>query len=218
MDSRLGTTIALAAATLTACSDAADRSELLAPGHGIEASAAHPAGDEGAVIVRRSAVEFLVLFDADEQLLSVHMPSTVCTISDLNEVDLLQVITPSTTDQLVSLLSSGDVQVAVYSAASPMEAGFGGSLDLQGFGNLVSLPQLCAFLSGPNRIAEGSARRISAASNASFHLSTTGTLQGVEGGEYHLDEVYQLNADAHDPNNPATFVEHRAEIDLQRIR
>jgi hypothetical protein len=39
----------------------------------------------------------------------------------------------------------------------------------------------------------------------------------VNGGEYHLTEIYQLNADAHDPSNPATFVQQVSSILLRPL-
>lgn len=37
-------------------------------------------------------------------------------------------------------------------------------------------------------------RRLSTFSLASFHARWTGTIQGVDGRDYHLNEVYQLHA------------------------
>jgi len=86
---------------------------------------------------------------------------------------------------------------------------------LFGFANVVDVGAFCGFLAGPNRIAVGVVQRLFSA--ASFHARWTGTLQRVNGGDSHLTEIYQLNADAHDPSNPDTFVQQVASIMLRPL-
>ena len=87
-----------------------------------------------------------------------------------------------------------------------------GTAGTAGFGGLVDVAKFCGFLTGPKRIAEGTVRRISNFSNANFSVSWTGFIDGVDGQEWRLTEVYQLTADAHDPNNSDSWVAHVSKI------
>ena len=170
------------------------------------------AGSGGAMVLRGTTAAFLVHLDSQRGLLSVHAPSNVCTIGNLNEVDFQFVITPSAIGQFIAQLKSDDGQVAVYRASSFAEAGMTGIAEFGGIGNIVDFGQFCAFLEGPNRIAEGSVRRVSNSSNASFSAHWVGTIQGVNGEDVKLTEVYQLGADAQDPSNSDLWVLHVSKI------
>ncbi len=169
------------------------------------------AGSGGALVLRFSTRSFILVFDADRQLLSAHMPSNICGDGALNVVEVQRVVTPSELGQVVAQVT-GDEQVAVYHAASPADAGLAAPIDFFGFANVVDFGAFCRFLAGPNRIAGGVVQRLSTFSAASFHARWTGTIEGVNGGDYHLTEIYQLNADAHDPSNPDTFVQEVSSI------
>lgn len=175
-------------------------------------SSANSAG--GATIDRFTNIQFILIYDAESQLLSAHMPSTICGAGEFNVVDVKRVRTPSHVNSVVSTIKDDDSQAAVYRAESPSDAGLSGNLSFFGFTEIADLAQFCAFLAGPNLIAEGTVQSISTFSAASFHLRRTGTIHGSDGQEYHLTEVYQLNADAHDPNNPDTFREIVSRISL----
>jgi len=96
--------------------------------------------------------------------------------------------------------------VAVYTAASFADAGMVGTAGTAGFGGIQDVTQFCSFLVGPALVAEGIVRRISNLSNASFVARWTGTLATPGGATTTLTEVYQLRADARDPNNPDLWV------------
>lgn len=196
---------------IAACSPASD-SNALAPSFAI--SPASVAG--GALILRFSTVSFILVFDAERGLLSAHMPSDICGAGELNRVEVKRVVTPSEIDQVLAQVK-GEERVAVYHATSPAQAGLSAPIDFFGFPNVVNFPLLCSFLAGPNRIAEGTVQRISTFSAASFHARWTGTITGVAGTVYQLTEIYQLNAAAHDPTNPATFQQQVANILLQPL-
>lgn len=166
----------------------------------------------GAMVVRGSTLSFLVHFDAERGLLSLHAPSTVCGAGSLNVDDFQFVTTPSAIGQFIALLRSGSEQVAVYRAGSLADAGIVGTAETAGIGGIVNFGAFCAFIAGPTRIAEGTVRRVSVLSNASFSATWTGTIDAVSGGTVKLTELYQLGADAQDPSNPATFVVHVSKI------
>lgn len=170
----------------------------------------------GATVQQFTTTAFSLIYDAESQLLAAHAPSNICSGGSLNQVDVLRVFTPSAIGQRFAQ-QQADEQVAVYHATSPAEAGLSAPISFFGFGNIVNFGQFCAFLSGPNLIAEGTAQRISTFTLASFHGRWTGTLAGVDGRNYRLVETYQLNADIHDPNNPATFTEPVVRILLEPL-
>jgi hypothetical protein len=178
---------------------------------------AYSASGNGTTIDRFPNIQFILIYDAESQLLSAHMPSTICGAGEFNIVDVMRLRTPSHVNSVVSTIKDDDSQAAVYHAESPGEAGLAGDLSFFGFTDIVDVAQFCAFLSGPNLIAEGTVQSISTFSAASFHLRRTGTIQGVDGQDYHLTEAYQLNADAHDPNNPDTFEELVSRVSLTSI-
>ncbi len=216
--------VLLAAACIAACGEGSTASPA-APAAPVAAAVAAAdaspdvVGADGAALMRFANLEFLVVFDAERQLLSVHAPSNLCLPEGaFNTVEVLRVLTPSEIGERLVQVTSDAVRISVYHATSTAEAGFTGDLSLLGIGNLVGDgSQFCAFILGPERIAEGTARRISTFSNASFHEGATGTLQGVDGHAYQLSESYQLNAAADDPFNPATFVERVADVRLKRL-
>ena len=200
--------------TIGACSPDSDPNAL-APANGpatpAPSFAASPSAAGGALVLRFSTFSFVLVFDAEHQLLSAHMPSDICGAGELNQVEVQRVVTPSEIGQVMALVT-GDERVAVYHAVSPADAGLSASIDFFGFLNIVDFPRFCSFLSGPNLIAEGTVQRLSTFSAASFHAQWTGSIIGVDGTDYHLTEIYQLNADAHDPTNPAPFEQRDASI------
>jgi hypothetical protein len=216
--SLLATLRAVAAlALLTACAetssepllDAASESDAAALAFSLSANSAG-----GATIDRFMRIQFIIIYDAETHLLSAHMPSNLCSDGEFNIVDVKRVRTPSQVNAVASTIKDDDSQAAVYRVDSPSDASLSGDLSFFGFDNIVDLTQFCAFLSGPDLIAEGTVQSISTFSAASFHLRRTGTIQGLDGEDYHLTENYQLNADAHDPNNPDTFTEIVSSISL----
>jgi hypothetical protein len=168
----------------------------------------------GALIVRFNAASFIVHLDGDAGLLSLHAPSTVCGAGSLPVVQVMQVRTPSAIGQFIAQVKSPAEAVTIYHATSFDDAGISSDLEFAGFANLTDVGAFCAFIQGDRRMAEGVVRRVSTFSNASFSAHWTGKIQGPDGERYSLTEVYQLGADAHDPNNPATFVEHVSKIRL----
>jgi len=196
------------ASVLGAC-DAASSDGAFSPAPALAAAAA---GSGGAVIVRGTTLAFLVHLDSERGLLSVHAPSNVCTIGSLNQAEFKFVITPSAIGQFIAQLKSDDEQVAVYQASSFAEAGMTGTAEIGGLGDIVDFTQFCGFLEGPARIAEGSVRRVSNLSNASFTAHWVGTIQGVGGEDVKITELYQLGADAQDPNNTDAYVVHVSKI------
>jgi len=216
---RDGVVVIALVGALNACTPDSE-SELLGPLK-VQASPApsvaeSPAAVGGALILRFSTVSFILVFDAERQLLSAHMPSDICGAGQLNRVEVQRVITPSEIGQVVAQ-TTGNERVAVYHAASPADAGLAAPIDFFGFSSIVDFGRFCSFLGGPNLIAEGTVQRLSTFSAASFHARWTGVLSGVDGTSYHLTEVYQLNADAHDPSNPASFEQNVASILLRPL-
>lgn len=172
----------------------------------------------GAVVIRFSNPFFILVYDAETELLAAHMPSDVCASGNFNVLEVQQVQTPSDVVPFVSQVKSNEAQVAVYHAGSPAEAALASGIDFFGLADIVDVGQFCAFLAGDDRIAEGTVQRISTFSPASFHARWTGTIQGVDGRDYRLTEVYHLNADVHDPNNPDTFKQTVARVELRPER
>jgi len=192
----------------------APEAEMLAASTTADVSAA-----SGAMIVRFQAITFTLIFDAERQLLAAHMPSDVfvCGGSEpLNVVEVQRVTTPSQIGQRMAKQTADEV-VTIYHAASPADAGLAASINFFGFFDIFNGTAFCNFLTGPNRIAEGTVQRLSTFSLASFHARWTGRIQGVDGRDYQLTEVYELTADVHDPNNPDTFVEPVVRILLRPI-
>lgn len=200
----------LSVAALTACDRPADPA---APDANVSPSL------NGASVDRFSTTSFLLIYDPATQLMAAHFPSDLCTPSGAyNIVDVHRVLTPSPIGQRAVTVSGTETE-AIYHADSPADAGVSATINSFGSGNLVDDgTQLCSFLLGPTRIAEGQVERVSTFSLASFHLRATGTVQGVDGQDYRLTEEYQLNADVHDPFNPATFTEPVIKVDLQPAR
>lgn len=187
-------------AGLAACSaeepanPAAPRSELAPAGPG-----------SGAVIIETPVAAFAVHLDAERGLLSVHAPSDVCQSGNVNVAQARFIITPSEIDQFLAQLKDDDAAVAVYEASSFAEAGIDGSFDLAG-GSDIDFGQFCGFLLGPDRIAEGTVRRVSNLSNASFSVSWVGEITAVDDGSpVQLTEVYQLKADAREPGDSSQW-------------
>ncbi len=167
----------------------------------------------------QNQVSFILTFDPQRHLLSAHLPSNFCTANrdPLNLVTVIRIRTPSDIDQFIRRLQGSDLTVSVYHATSPADAGLESTINSFGFFNIVDGAKFCAFLSSPNLIAEGHVDRVQIVTNASYHARWTGMIQGVDGQQYHLTEIYQLNADAHDPNNPATFTEPVVSILLSPV-
>lgn len=148
-----------------------------------------PEQSAGAVVEVDEANVFFFHFDAERGLLSAHLPSDFCLGEPLNVADRQIITTPSEIQQRIVQISDADSRVAVYRASS--------------LADLTS--DFCGFLLGPTKVAEGTVRHTQTLSNASFASRWTGTIEAVGGGRLHLTEVFQLTADAHDPNNPATW-------------
>jgi len=170
------------------------------------ALAVRPSFAGGASVIRGQTLSFLAHLDAERGLLSLHAPSNLCTDGDININDFQFVVTPSTIEQFIARLSASAEQVAVYTAASFADAGMVGTAETAGFGGIVDLEQFCSFLEGPTLVAEGTVLRVSNFSNASFVARWTGALTTPGGGTTTLTEVYQLRADALDPNNADRWV------------
>jgi hypothetical protein len=171
----------------------------------------------GASVFRFKNISFILVYDAERELLAAQMPSNICGDGEFNVVNVQRVETPSRIGQVVVLTKSDAEQVAVYRAASPADAGLASSIDFFGFFDIVNFGTFCNFLSGPELVAEGIVRRVSTFSRVSFHAQWTGTIAGTDGQAYRLTEVYQLNADPKDPNNPAGFSQKQASIQLTPI-
>ena len=191
---------------------ACDPGTAVAPPDGAPAFTVAADAAGGAVIVRGERTAFLVHLDAARHRLSVHAPSDVCTSGNFDRVDAQFVTTPSSISQFIAQLKSDAEIVSVYDAGSFAEAGMTGSVDIGGIGDIVDVGTFCSFLTGPQRIAEGTVQRVSVLSNASFSAHWVGTLEGVTGGPVRLTEVYQLGGDAHDPADASQFVVHVSRI------
>jgi hypothetical protein len=109
----------------------------------------------GSEIDRFTNIQFILIYDAESQLLSAHMPSNVCGDGEWNVVDVRRVRTPSPVNTVASTIKDDDSRAAVYRVESPSEASLSGDLSFFGFQNVVDLSAFCAFLTGPNLIAEG---------------------------------------------------------------
>jgi hypothetical protein len=211
----------LAVMTLGACDRAPDEA-LVTPDRGGPAAASSSAGPaaSGVVILARpdtfSTIQFILIFDAERELLAAHMPSDICGDGAFNVVRFQRLRTPSAIGQVIAK-QTGDGQVAIYRASSLAEAGLASDISFISFSDLVDIGTFCSFMSGPNRIAEGTVNLLATFSFASFHARWIGTIQGVDGQDYRLTEIYQLNADIFDPNNVDTFTEPVVEILLRPI-
>ena len=213
-------TIAVALTLLAACADTPGELPLGPAEDGAARAPARTlAGSNagGATVDRFPNIQFLLIYDPATQLLSAHMPSNICGDGEFNVVDVHRVRTPSDVNSVSSMIRDEESQAAIYHASSPAEAGLAGDLNFFGFADITDVAKFCAFMSGPQLVAEGTVRSISTFSAASFHLRRTGVIQGVDGRDYHLTENYQLNADAHDPNNPDTFVELISSVSLSPV-
>lgn len=182
----------------------------------LDPSLSHQAGGAGgAVIVRGTRLTFLAHLDAARGLLSIHAPATLCLDGTFNSADAQFVLNPSEIEQFIAKLQTADEVVAVYAATSFADAGMIGSAETAGLGGIVDVGTFCAFLQGPALVASGSVRRVSTFSNASFAAHWTGDLTAVDGSRVGITEVYQLTADAQDPNNPATWMVNASSILLR---
>lgn len=183
-------------AALAACSTSEGESPL-APRSEIAPAAA----GSGAMIIRTPTTAFVVHLDAERELLSVHAPSTLCVSGGVNVAEAQFVINPAEIGQFIALLKDEDAAVSIYRASSFAGTGLDGAFDFAGFPDLVDGVALCSFLAGPDRIAEGTVRRVSNLSNASFSVSWTGWIESADGDPIKLTEVYQLKADARNPGD-----------------
>lgn len=155
---------------------------------------------------RFQTVEFLLHLDAEHGLMAVHAPSNFCQTFQVGVVDVQEVSTPSAIEQRIVQTKGEGLPLTVYRASSFADAGIEGSFDFAGFGNvLANLPAFCAFLAGPDRVAEGTVRRVANLSNASFAVSWTGQLERVGGGTVMLTELYQLIGDAQEPSDASQW-------------
>lgn len=207
-------------AAVAACESATDEltaPELSTPGR---ASAEAAQTQSRLVSVRMASVdtfqqpEFLLHLDAERELMAAHMPSDFCLGGALGTLDVRAIDTSSEIEQRIVQTKGEGVPVAVYEADSFADAGISGAFDTAGFGNVLSgdVSQFCAFLLGPQRIAEGTVRRVSNLSNASFSVSWTGKLETPGGGTLGLTEVYQLTADAQEPGDASQWSVNSSKI------
>ena len=205
---RLFATLLALAVGMAAC----EPTESTAPHIASLAVSADAGAAGGAAVIRGQTLSFLAHFDASRQLLSVHAPSNLCSGGNVNVNDFQFVITPSAVEQFIAQLRSNAEQVAVYHAASFADAGMVGTAGTAGFGGIVDVARFCDFLAGPTLVGEGTVRRISNFSNANFVARWTGGLSTPEGTSITLTEIYQLRADAQDPNNQASWV-----VDVSKV-
>lgn len=175
----------IALAALGACGDGPGSDRLLAPSPA-DLAATTAEGSRGAIVEYDQSILFFFHFDARRGLLSAHVPADLCAGAPPNVGDRQIVTTPSAIQQRLVKATDIDSRVAVYRAESADDP----------------FPDLCAFLDGPGKVAEGVVHHTQTFTNASFAAHWGGTVQGVDGSTYHLSESYQLTADAHDPNNP----------------
>jgi hypothetical protein len=152
-----------------------------------------PPQGQGAMVIIDSTQVYFFNFDPAHQLLSAHVPSDICLTGDFNVGDRMIVTTPSAIEQRLVKVQDGDSRVAVYHATSLNDLS-------------------CAFLLGPNKVAEGTVRHTQTFSNASFAAHWAGWIEGVDGTPLHLSETYQLTASALDPNNPDLWSENVTRI------
>lgn len=180
-----------------ACSDSERAGEPLAPETGSRASVAEQS--MGAMVVRDEHELFFFHFDAKRGLLSAHLPSDRCLGAPLNVGDRQIVTTPSAIQQELVKAVDTDSHVAVYRASSMNDL----------------FPDICGFLLGPNKVAEGVVRHTQTFTNASFAAHWGGFIEGVDGGTLHLSETYQLTASAQEPDNPAYWSLNASQILLR---
>lgn len=154
-----------------------------------QGAVATPSQSHGAIIEFDETTVFFFNFDAERGLLSAHLPSDFCSGAPLNVGDRQIVTTPSEIRQRFVRIQDGESQVAIYRASSPNDL----------------FSDFCGFLQGPNKVAEGTVRHSQTLSNASFAAHWGGTVESIGGATLHLSEVFQLTADAHDPNNAAEW-------------
>lgn len=167
----------------------------------------------GATVDTFTRVEFVLHLDPERGLLSVHAPSDFCTTFQVGALEVHAVTTPSEIDQRVALSKGTGLPVTVYEADSFADAGITGAFDFAGFSDILAdFPAFCAFLAGPDRVAEGTARRVSTLSNASFAVTWTGALERVDGGTARLTETYQLTADAREPGDTSQWAVHASKV------
>lgn len=155
---------------------------------------------QGAFVEFDETAVFFFHFDAQRGLLSAHLPSDFCSGAPLNVGDRQIVDTPSEIEQRFVKIQDGDSRVAIYRASS---------LD-----DLFS--DFCGFLGGPTLVAEGTVRHTQTLSNASFAAHWGGTVESEDGTTFQLSEVFQLTADAQDPNNADKFSTNASKILLAR--
>lgn len=168
----------------TACSEQSPEG-LLAPRQSLATMSGQ---SRGAVIIIDEFPALFFNFDAARGLLSIHGAGIFgCTGQQVNIADRLIIETPSAIQQRLVQVQDGDSWVSVHRASSLGDA----------------FPDLCGFLAGPSRVAAGFVKHSQTFTHASFAAHWGGTIQTPAGGPVHLSEVYQLTADAHDPNNPA---------------
>jgi hypothetical protein len=184
---RLSTIIAVTS-VIAACSEpGVDR--LLTPELSM-AAVSSPEQSRGAVIDSDQFPTLFFHFDASRGLLSIHGAGLFgCAGQEVSIADRHIVTTPSAIQQELVAIRDADSWVSVHRAGSLGDA----------------FPDLCGFLAGPTLIAKGFVGHTQTFTNASFAAHWGGTIETPAGGAIHLSEVYQLTADAHDPNNPATW-------------
>ncbi len=180
-------------AGLAAC----DQAQSTAPAaRSPRADVVSPPQSHGALVFTDDQAVYFFTLDTDHELLSAHLPLDFCTGGGLNVGARLVVATPSQIEQRLVKIQDGDSEVAIYHATS--------------FDGLNA--DLCGFLLGPDKVAEGTVRHTQTFTNASFAAHWGGDVEGADGSSMHLSETYQLTASALDPNNPAYWSENVSKI------
>ena len=136
---------------------------------------------------------FFFAADPDNNLLSLHFPPDVFLCGggeSFNLADIMFVTTPSAVQSVLALIKDDDGAVQIFATADLSEA-----LGPGGF--LSDLPLMCAFMNGPKKIAEGTARRVSAFSGESFSASWIGTLTDIAGNPVRYSEHVVFTIDPH---------------------
>ncbi len=122
--------------------------------------------------------------DVKNDLMSIHIAPDVFFCggsSSFNLGDIQFVTTPSQVRQFIALIKDGDGAVAVYGTSDFVEA-FGPG------GPFSDIPRMCAFMNGPEKLVEGTARRTSVLSNTAFAVSWTGRLSDADGDDVGYSE------------------------------
>lgn len=151
----------------------------------------------GAIITLDETVPFFAHFDAKRGLMSVHGGLVeLCQGDPFTTVARMIVETPSEIEQTLFKFGEEEQPVVIYRTST-------GAVTC----GLV--------LSEEARVASGMVRHDQVFTLASFKATWRGDVTAPDGSSHHLTEVYQLSADIHDPNNPATWSLNASQILIQ---